>query len=51
MVEKPGSLNSGDLAKLVNKAKEKGVTFYINYQRSFDPRIAELLENIKEMSS
>lgn len=33
MIEKPGSLNSGDLEKLAIKAEEKGITMYIDYQR------------------
>jgi len=42
MVEKPGSLVSSDLEKLLAKAGEKGITMYINYQRSFDARLSEL---------
>lgn len=33
MVEKPGSMKSEDLEKLVAKAESKGITMYINYQR------------------
>jgi predicted dehydrogenase len=49
MIEKPGSMNSADLEKLINKAAEKGVTFYINYQRSFDVRLSELFTNIRKL--
>ena len=31
MIEKPGSLNSADLEKLIKKGEEKNVTMYINY--------------------
>lgn len=36
-----------ELEQLVALAEEKGVTFYINYQRTFDPKLAELLNVIK----
>jgi predicted dehydrogenase len=49
MVEKPGALNSADLEKLAVKAEEKGITMYINYQRSFDDRISQLLGQIRDM--
>jgi predicted dehydrogenase len=49
MIEKPGSLDSADLEKLIKKAEEKNVTMYINYQRSFDARVSALFENIKKM--
>jgi len=49
MIEKPGSLNSADLEKLIKKGEDKNVTMYINYQRSFDARVSSLFENIKKM--
>ena len=51
LLEKPGSTNSDDLEKLVNMAEEKGVTMYINYQRSFDERINALYAKIKQKIS
>jgi predicted dehydrogenase len=51
LIEKPGSENSEDLEKLIIKAEEKGITMYINYQRSFDTRVAELFVNIRKMVS
>lgn len=37
LVEKPGCKNVEELQELVKIAESKGVTFYINYQRTFDP--------------
>ena len=51
MTEKPGSLNSADLQKLITKAEEKEITMYINYQRSFDARVSELFTNVRKMVS
>ena len=50
MVEKPGSLNSVDLEKLAKKGEEKGVTMYIDYQRSFDERVSALFDKIRDMT-
>lgn len=51
MVEKPGCQNADELSKLVALAAEKNVTFYINYQRSFDPKVAKLLNEIKQKTA
>ena len=46
MCEKPASTNSELLTKLIQKAEAKGVTCYINYQRTFDDRIQKLLKQV-----
>lgn len=51
MVEKPGSTNSAELEKLATKAEAAGVTMMINYQRSFNDKVAKLLKDIQSMKS
>lgn len=51
MVEKPGCKDGDELQELVNLAESKNVTMYINYQRSFDPKVAELLDIIKQKTA
>ena len=48
MIEKPGSVNAAELTALAKKAEDAGVTMMINYQRSFDPRVAALLVDIEQ---
>eukprot|EP00924_Labyrinthula_sp_SR-Ha-C_P015998 maker-scaffold_4-snap-gene-16.6-mRNA-1 protein AED:0.00 eAED:0.00 QI:43/1/1/1/1/1/6/83/341 len=48
LVEKPGSLTAKDLQELVDLAQEKQIPFFIDYQRSFDPRLAELGITVSE---
>ena len=48
LLEKPGSLNSWDLEQLCDKADEKGVTMFIDYQRSLDDRVLEVQRNVAE---
>lgn len=49
LIEKPGSLVSDDLQKLVDLAKTKSISFYINYQRSFDPRVAQVTKKLEDL--
>lgn len=49
LIEKPGSLTSKDLKSLVQLAKEKSIPFFINYQRSFDPRVAEISKKVLDL--
>ena len=51
MVEKPGCKNGDELSELVTLAESKGVTFYINYQRSFDPRVSELFTELQQKTA
>lgn len=47
MVEKPGSFNKEEYEELVDYAEEKGVIIYINYQREFHPKLAQLFAELK----
>ena len=49
LIEKPGSLFSEQLETLIKKAESKGVTMYINYQRSFDERLDKLFLKVAEL--
>ena len=49
MVEKPGSSNAVQLAELARKAEANSIKMYINYQRSFNGKIASLFDDIEQM--
>lgn len=49
LIEKPGALLSEQLESLIKKAETKGVTMYINYQRSFDDRLNKLFLKVAEL--
>lgn len=49
LIEKPGALHSEQLETLIEKAKQKGVVMYINYQRQFDDRLSKLFLKITEL--
>ena len=51
LVEKPGCVDAEEAQELVSIAEKKGVTVYINYQRTFDPKLGELLAQIKQKSA
>lgn len=44
-------MNAQELKDLKLKAEEAGVAMTINYHRWFDPRIAKLLTDIKDLVS
>lgn len=49
LIEKPGALNSEELNELVELAATKQVPFFIDYQRSFDPRVNELTKKVEDL--
>jgi|LakMenEpi03Aug12_release.lakeMendotaPanAssembly.Ray.scaffolds.fasta_scaffold1652483_2 predicted dehydrogenase len=49
LIEKPGALISEQLEALIKKAESKGITMYINYQRSFDERLSKLYLKVAEL--
>lgn len=51
LLEKPGARNLEEFQELISIGEKKGITFYINYQRTFDPKLDELLAQIKQKSA
>lgn len=47
LIENPGGDTSDEIRKLITYAQEKSVAITINYERTFDRRVAQLLNQIK----
>lgn len=49
LIEKPGSLKANDLQQLVDLSQNLNISFFINYQRSFNLEIKNSLKKIEKL--